>query len=125
MAPPANCIRPIGEKAILHGLYKQIKGDFYTAVTRPPAVYRGNPFIIEAGLAFGRGPDQAAPTAEAPAVPLAEGEQQDDDNELAPLIRYPNPVPLPYQQAAGATFKSLLQTTWNNYALPPLPPPPP
>src|SRR5262249_2627309 len=34
MAPPCNCISPIGEKAILHGLYKQIKGDFYTAVTR-------------------------------------------------------------------------------------------
>src|SRR5262250_587310 len=74
MAPPSNCISPIGEKAILHGLYKQIKGDFYTAVTRPPSVYRGNPFIIEAGLAFGKGPDQAAPTAEAPEGPLAEGE---------------------------------------------------
>src|SRR5215813_2434477 len=59
MAPPSNCISPIGEKAILHGLYKQIKGDFYTAVTRPPAVYRGNPFIIEAGLAYGKGPEQA------------------------------------------------------------------
>src|SRR5215813_12845168 len=79
MAPPSNCISPIGEKAILHGLYKQIKGDFYTAVTRPPAVYRGNPFIIEAGLAFGKGPEQAAPAAEAPAVPLAEGEQSDGD----------------------------------------------
>src|SRR5256884_1542273 len=52
MAPPSNCISPIGEKAILHGLYKQIKGDFYTAVTRPPAVYRGNPFIIEAAVGF-------------------------------------------------------------------------
>src|SRR5205823_9444966 len=81
MAPPSNCISPIGEKAILHGLYKQIKGDFYTAVTRPPAVYRGNPFIIEAGLAFGQGPEPAAETAGAPAVPLAEGEQQDDDND--------------------------------------------
>jgi len=117
MAPPSNCISPIGEKAILHGLYKQIKGDFYTAVTRPPAVYRGNPFIIEAGLAFGKGPDQAAPTAEAPAVPLAEGEQQDDDNELARVIRYANRVPLLYQQSACATFKSVLETTWRNYGV--------
>ena len=53
MAPPTDCITPIGEKAILAGLYKEIKGDFYTAVTRPPAVYRGNPFVIEAGIAFG------------------------------------------------------------------------
>src|SRR6267154_5965345 len=117
MAPPSNSISPIGEKAILHGLYKQIKGDFYTAVTRSPAVYRGNPFIIEAGVAFGRGPDQAAPTAEAPAVPLAEGEQRDDDNELARVIRYANRVPLLYQQSAWATFKSVLETTWRNYGV--------
>ena len=117
MAPPSNCISPIGEKAILHGLYQQIKGDFYTAVTRPPAVYRGNPFIIEAGLAFGKGPDQAARTAEAPAVPLAEGEQQDGDNELARVIRYANRVPLLYQQSACATFKSVLETSWRNYGV--------
>src|SRR5712675_706348 len=117
MAPPSNCISPIGEKAILHGLYKQIKGDFYTAVTRPPAVYRGNPFIIEAGLAFGKGPEQAAQTAPAPAVPLAEGEQQDDDNELARVIRYANRVPLLYQQSACAAYKSVLETTWRNYGV--------
>src|SRR5204863_9256669 len=102
MAPPSNCISPIGEKAILHGLYKQIKGDFYTAVTRPPSVYRGNPFIIEAGLAFGKGPEQAANKTELPKVPLAEGESHDDDNELASVIRYANRVPLLYQQSACA-----------------------
>src|SRR3989475_2226448 len=59
MAPPTNCLSPVGEKAILSGLYQQIKGEFYTAVSRPPAVYRGNPFVIEAGLAYGRGPQQA------------------------------------------------------------------
>jgi DNA topoisomerase VI subunit B len=117
MAPPSNCISPIGEKAILHGLYKQIKGDFYTAVTRPPAVYRGNPFIIEAGLAYGKGPEQAADKPEQPAVPLAEGEQQDDDSELARVIRYANRVPLLYQQSACATFKAVLDTTWRNYGV--------
>ena len=70
MAPPTNCISPIGEKAILSGLYKQIKGEFYTAVSRPPAVYRGYPFVIEAGLAFGKGPEEAAKPQQA-AVPLA------------------------------------------------------
>jgi DNA topoisomerase-6 subunit B len=117
MAPPSNCISPIGEKAILHGLYKQIKGEFYTAVTRPPSVYRGNPFIIEAGLAFGRGLDQAAVATEAVAVPLAEGEEQKDDDELARVIRYANRVPLLYQQSACATFKAALETAWKNYGV--------
>ncbi len=116
MAPPSNCISPIGEKAILHGLYKQIKGDFYTAVTRPPAVYRGNPFIIEAGLAYGKGPEEAD-KPEHPKVPLAEGEQRSDDNELARVIRYANRVPLLYQQSACSTFKAVLDTTWRNYGV--------
>jgi DNA topoisomerase-6 subunit B len=117
MAPPSNCISPIGERAILHGLYKQIKGDFYTAVTRPPAVYRGNPFIIEAGLAYGKGPEEAN-SQEVPKIPLAEGENQDDDSELARVIRYANRVPLLYQQSACATFKAVLDTTWRNYGVP-------
>jgi DNA topoisomerase VI subunit B len=117
MAPPSHCISPIGEKAVLHGLYKQIKGDFYTAVTRPPAVYRGNPFVIEAGLAYGRGPDQAAATPDPPAAPLAEGEQREDGDELARVIRYANRVPLLYQQSACATFKAVLETDWRNYGV--------
>ncbi len=117
MAPPSNCISPIGETAILHGLYKQIKGDFYTAVTRPPAVYRGNPFAIEAGLAFGKGPEQAVEKPRQPEMPLAEGEQHDDDNELARVIRYANRVPLLYQQSACATFKAVLDMTWRNYGV--------
>ena len=117
MAPPSNCLSPIGERAILHGLYKQIKGDFYTAVTRPTAVYRGNPFVIEAGLAFGRGPESVAVVTDAPAAPLAEGEATDDDAELARVIRYANRVPLLYQQSACATFKAVLETAWRNYGV--------
>ncbi|HEU4505681.1 MAG TPA: DNA topoisomerase VI subunit B [Nitrospira sp.] len=117
MAPPTNCLSPIGEKAILSGLYKQIKGEFYTAVSRPPAVYRGNPFVIEAGLAYGNRPgDQPKP--EQPAGPRAEGEEEDDDAELARVIRYANRVPLLYQQSACATFKAALNTTWKNYGVP-------
>ncbi|HET6675048.1 MAG TPA: DNA topoisomerase VI subunit B, partial [Nitrospiraceae bacterium] len=116
MAPPTNCLSPIGEKAILSGLYKQIKGEFYTAVSRPPAVYRGNPFAIEAGLAFGNRPEEATKPQRA-AVPLAEGEQHDEDSELARVIRYANRVPLLYQQSACATFKAALATTWRNYGV--------
>jgi DNA topoisomerase-6 subunit B len=117
MAPPTNCISPIAEKAILSGLYKQIKGEFYTAVSRPPAVYRGNPFVIEAGLAFGNRPGDQ-PKSDQPAGPRAEGEEEDNDAELARVIRYANRVPLLYQQSACATFKAVLSTTWKNYGVP-------
>src|SRR5215831_13740315 len=124
MAPPTNCLSPIGEKAILSGLYNQIKGEFYTAVSRPPAVYRGNPFAIEAGLAFGSRPaesaaaeDKAKAKAKEEAQPLAEGEEEEGETELARLIRYANRVPLLYQQSACATYKAAVDTTWKNYGI--------
>ncbi len=52
-APATDCIVPIGEELILKGLRQVVPGEFYAAATRPPAVYRGNPFQIEVGLAYG------------------------------------------------------------------------
>jgi len=52
-APAIDCICPIGEDLILKGLHHVVPGEFYAAATRPPAVYRGNPFQIEVGLAYG------------------------------------------------------------------------
>jgi len=96
MNPRTDCLSPIGEDLILAGLKKQIEADFFTAVTRPPAMYRGNPFQIEAGLAYG---------GDLPA------------DRLARVLRYANRVPLLYQQSACAITKSVLGTGWRNYAL--------
>ncbi len=52
-SPATDCISPIGEELILKGLHHVVPGEFYAAATRPPAVYRGNPFQIEVGIAFG------------------------------------------------------------------------
>ena len=51
--PATDCVTPIGEELILRGLHQLVPGEFYAAATRPPAVYRGNPFVIEVGLAYG------------------------------------------------------------------------
>ncbi|TWT94863.1 DNA topoisomerase VI subunit B [Botrimarina colliarenosi] len=54
ISPPAtDCICPIGEDLILRGLHHVVPAEFYAAATRPPAVYRGNPFVVEVGLAYG------------------------------------------------------------------------
>jgi len=54
--PSTDCISPIGEELILKGLHQVLPGEFYAAATRPPSVYRGNPFLIEVGLAYGGEP---------------------------------------------------------------------
>ena len=53
--PSTDCISPIGEDLILKGLHQVVPGEFFVSATRPPAVYRGNPFQIEVGLAYGGG----------------------------------------------------------------------
>ena len=121
MNPPTDCLSPIGEKAILAGLYKQIKGDFYTAVSRSPAVYRGNPFVIEIGLAYGTGQAalQASAAEQEEKTPLAEGEADADEEgtQLARVMRFANRVPLLYQPGACAVTKSIVETSWRNYGL--------
>ncbi|MFQ5416916.1 MAG: DNA topoisomerase VI subunit B [Myxococcota bacterium] len=96
MAPPTNCIAPIGEDLILRALKAEVAADFYTSVTRRATVYRGNPFLIEVGLAYG-------------------GELSSD----APITvyRYANRVPLQYQPGACAVTKAVTGTDWKSYQL--------
>jgi DNA topoisomerase-6 subunit B len=129
MAPPTDCISPIGKEAIEAGLLKSIKADIYFAVTRSPKVYRGNPFVIEAGIAFGKGDGAAAKDpAEIAAEEIAkaergeveakaEGEDEDDEIQLAEVIRFANRVPLQYQATACAAYKAVLKTSWKSYGV--------
>ena len=94
LAPPTDCLAPIGVRNLLAGMLKEVKAEFYTATTRSPAVYRGNPFQIEVALAYG-------------GKLAAEG--------TARLIRFANRVPLLYQQSSCAAYKSILDVDWRNY----------
>jgi DNA topoisomerase-6 subunit B len=96
MAPPTACLSPIGEELLTRGLQSRLPCDFATAVTRPPAVYRGNPFQVEVGLAYG---------GQLPA------------DELMELYRFANRVPLQYQQSACAITKAVLSVDWKSYGL--------
>ena len=78
------------------GLTSGITADFYTSVTRPAAVYRGNPFQIEVGIAHG-------------------GDLPGD--ELAKVMRFANRVPLLYQASACAIHKAVLSSNWRSYGL--------
>jgi DNA topoisomerase-6 subunit B len=123
MAPSTDCVVPIGEENLLKGLQAVVKAEFYAAHTRPPAVYRGNPFIIEAALAYGK-PTDDAPGGEAADDELelgkVDGQIEIGDNnegELMRVFRVANRVPLLYQQSACATYKAIVTTTWRNYGL--------
>ncbi len=96
MNPPTSCVVPIGEELLQEGLKKTVNADFYASTTRPPAVYRGNPFVVEVGLAYG---------GDLPA------------EDLIDLWRFANRVPLQYQQSACAITRAAIGTDWRNYTL--------
>ena len=148
MAPPTNCLSPIGDELMKRGLVsflnvietegpeeetqldldqagkkkaskkekaakaeapvvpdappeegvEKIKGHnyFIATVTRPPKVYRGNPFQVEVGLAYG---------GSWPADKSIE------------LFRFANRVPLLFQRAACGVTEAVVKTDWRNYLL--------
>jgi DNA topoisomerase-6 subunit B len=95
MNPPTDCISPIGEELVLKGL-QRIEAAFYTAVTRSPSVYRGNPFLVEVGIAYG-GP-------------------QPEEGQVR-VLRFANRVPLLYQPGACAITEGVSDTAWKSYGL--------
>ncbi|MBR9703068.1 DNA topoisomerase VI subunit B, partial [Candidatus Woesearchaeota archaeon] len=96
MAPPTDCLSPIGAELLEKGLKKEINAEFYIAVTRSPVVYKGNPFQVEVALAWG-------------------GDQPGD--KQAKLMRFANRVPLLYQQGACGTTKAVTSTKWKSYGM--------
>ncbi|MEK6969374.1 MAG: DNA topoisomerase VI subunit B [Nanoarchaeota archaeon] len=96
IAPPTDCISPIGAELLEKGLRKEINAELYCSATRPAAVYRGNPFVIEAALAYG-------------------GEQSGDSTVR--IMRFANRVPLLYQQGACAITNAIQNNNWKAYGL--------
>ncbi|MFB6353341.1 MAG: DNA topoisomerase VI subunit B, partial [Halobacteriales archaeon] len=96
MAPPTDCLSPITAELVEAGLAKEVDADYVTAVTRDAEVHGGDPFIVEAGIAYGG--------------ELEEGGQVD-------LLRFANRVPLVYQRGACATTDVVKNIGWRNYGL--------
>jgi DNA topoisomerase-6 subunit B len=96
MAPPLDCIAPIGGELIERALRAEVQADFYTSISRRASVYRGNPFLIEVGIAYG-----GSLPAEEPVT----------------VYRFANRVPLQYQQGACAITRAVASTDWKAYEL--------
>ncbi|MFC4438045.1 MULTISPECIES: DNA topoisomerase VI subunit B [Natrialbaceae] len=96
MAPPTRCLSPITDDLIRAGLEKEFDADFYAAATRDAEVHSGDPFIVEAGIAYG-------------------GEIGAEGS--ADVLRFANRVPLVYQRGACATTDVVKSIGWRNYGL--------
>jgi len=96
-APPAaQCLSPIGEELIRQGLDKEFQLDFVKARSRPPSVYSGHPFVVEAAIGYG-------------------GRLPAEDRAL--ILRFANRVPLMYQPGACAITQAVSDVNWKQYGI--------
>ena len=96
MAPPTTCLSPIKAELIEAGLRKEYDAEFYAASTRDAGVHSGDPFVVEAGIAYG-------------------GELEADGQ--VDVMRFANRVPLVYQRGACAITDVVKRIGWRNYGL--------
>jgi DNA topoisomerase-6 subunit B len=121
--PSTDCIAPIGEELVLLGLKKEIEADFYAAATRPPAVYRGNPFQIEVGIAYGKPGGVGLELTDEGRIRKKQSSKEVVEDLVAGadepvrVLRFANRVPLLYQQSACSVTKGVIQTNWKSYGL--------
>jgi DNA topoisomerase-6 subunit B len=123
-APRTDCVVPIGEHRLYEGMRKEIDADFYIVKTRPPAVYRGNPFQIEVGLAYGQPGGADLQVDEDGRIHKTARHKRDASEALvlhadepAHLLRFANRVPMLYEQGGCAITRAVLQTNWRSYGL--------
>ena len=93
MKPPTDCLSPLGNEMVKDGMKKELNPEWTESITRPPEVYRGWPFQVEVGLAYG-------------------GEITNPK-----VMRFANRVPLLYQQGDCAITKSVTGIEWRRYKL--------
>ncbi len=94
--PPIDCLSPVGRGAIEKSLKTEYHPEYIAATTRPPNVYRGYPFQIEAALAYGGD--------------IPEGSAQ--------VLRVANKVPLLYESGACSITISVGEMDWKRYGIP-------
>ncbi len=99
MAPPTDCLSPIGEALIKKGLRKetmQLSPEFISTDTRQPSVFSGTPFMVETGIVYGGN------------LPK---------EERVEILRFANRVPLLYQEGDCVITEAIKNIDWRRYGL--------
>ncbi len=89
-------LSPIGEDILAEGVKFVLRPEVVFTVTRKPSSYMGNPFIVEAALAWGGG-----------------GAIEPSDKPL--IYRFANKVPLIYDEGNDVVRKIVDEIDWTQY----------
>ena len=99
MAPPTDCLSPIGENLIKKGLRKEtqlLSPEFISTDRRNASVFSGTPFMVETGIVYGG------------SLPR---------DERVEILRFANRVPLLYQEGDCVITQAIKNIDWRRYGL--------
>jgi DNA topoisomerase-6 subunit B len=106
-APDGASVVPIGERELQRALAHEVDAQVLFATTRRPAVYRGNPFVVEAAIAWGAGRGGARGGR----TPVGAADSP------ATVLRFANRVPLLFSPSACAITKAVIDVDWRKYGV--------
>lgn len=107
MRPPLDVLSPIGEEALRQSIRRMYPdAEFICTASREPWSYRGVPFQIEVGAAYG---GQSV---------IQDCERVKEGVFKARVIRLANKCPLIYDSKDCLMYKVVKEINWKNYKLP-------
>jgi len=108
IAPRTDVLRPITEERLEKSLKNIIEPEFFSVITRKPAVYRGYPFQVEVAVAFGGNAGR-----ETAGVDEATGKQV----RQTEIMRFANLTPLLFEGGACCITKAVKAVEWKRYGI--------
>lgn len=98
MAPSTKSVLSIGEEAMSKSILRLGEVDFFSVVSRKPAICDAKPVVVEVAIA------------------RLLNSRQDADDQVN-VLRFANRVPLQFDKAACAIVKAIESVNWRTYGL--------
>lgn len=99
MAPSTKSVLMIGESNLAKSIHRLGEVDFFSVVSRKPAICDFKPILVEVAIARKR------------------SASEDERDGTVQILRFANRVPLQFDKAACAITKSIESVNWKSYGL--------
>lgn len=100
MAPSTSSVLTIGEEALAESIKRLGEVDFFSVVSRKPAICDFKPIQVEVAIAR-----------------FKDGKQSQDDDGPVQVLRFANRVPLQFDKAGCAIYHAITTVSWRPYGL--------
>lgn len=102
LPPSTGSVLAIGEEGLARSILRVGEIDYFSVVSRKPAICDFKPVQVEVAIAR---------------MTTRSGLSEDEDEESSEVLRFANRVPLQFDKAGCAIYKAITSINWKNYGL--------